>query len=234
MREPDLARYESPSSLHVRKMVATTEDEPKEEKKVKQKKVKEIELTPKKTALGDTATIKRIMDDAVISVVLDKEEGQGYLEDTSMSNLKLVIGFAGVGSSLLSHVYPATFPRNWWVLLFCCAFYFAMSGVLQLLLSFVELESILIVRGKSRPDGTKRSGINISTHFPRFQEMFTLGLTPVAGGAFSLASGEKFRPDIKGGNTAPLCLQRSWCVASYFDEDGLFAELEFMAVSASA
>ena len=49
------------------------------------------------------------------------EEGLGYVEDTALSNLKLVVGFAGVGASLVSHIYPAPFPKNWLVLLLCCA-----------------------------------------------------------------------------------------------------------------
>ena len=210
--------------------MAESETEPTETKaSSKSSKKVVVELTPKKTALGDTATIKRLMDDAAIAVILDEEDGHGYTEDTSMSNLKLIVGFAGVGGSLLSHVYPATFPRNWWVLLFCCSFYFAMSGILQLLLSFVELESIIVVRGKARGDGSKRPGINVSSHFPRFQEMYTLGVTPVAGGAFTMASSPKFRPDVPGGNTAKLCMQRSWSVEKFFDEEGLFAEESFMA-----
>ena len=196
-------------------------------KREKEKK-RTRELTPKKTALGDTSTMKRLLDDAVIAVLLDKEEGHEYVEDTSMSNLKLVIGFSGGGASLASHAYPATFPNNWWVLLFCCSFYFAMSGILQLLLSFVELESIIVLRGKPNADGSRGRGLNVSTNFPRYQEMFTLGITPVSGGAFSLMSAPSFRPDVPGGNTAPGCLQRSWSVAAYFDEEGTFLEEEFM------
>ena len=147
-----------------------------------------------------------------------------------MSNLKLLVGFSGVGASLVSHVYPATFPKNWWVLLWCCAFYFAMSGVLQLLLSFVELESILCVRGKKRADGGHEPGINVSSHFPRFQEMYTLGVTRVPGGSLSLYSAPQFRPDLPEGNPAAGCLQRSWSVERFFDEDGVFAEDAFLAV----
>ena len=42
-----------------------------------------------------------MLDDAVIQVMLDeeKDEGLGYEEDTALSNLKLVVGFAGVGAS---------------------------------------------------------------------------------------------------------------------------------------
>ena len=55
-------------------------------------------------------------------VVLDEShEGLNYEEDSALSNLKLVVGFAGVGASLVSHVYPAPFPKNWLVLLLCCA-----------------------------------------------------------------------------------------------------------------
>lgn len=55
-------------------------------------------------------------------MVLDEShEGLNYEEDSALSNLKLVVGFAGVGASLVSHVYPAPFPKNWLVLLLCCA-----------------------------------------------------------------------------------------------------------------
>ena len=55
-------------------------------------------------------------------MVLDETHmGLNYQEDSALSNLKLVVGFAGVGASLVSHVYPAPFPKNWFVLLLCCA-----------------------------------------------------------------------------------------------------------------
>ena len=152
-----------------------------------------------------------------------------------MSNLKLFVGFIGVGASLVSHVYPAPFPKNWWVLLACCAWYFGMSGILQLLLSFVELESILVVARKkaAAADGgssgrAARGGINVSSHFPRFQEIYTLGLTPVPGSALSMYASPRFRPDLPGGSPAPECLQKSWSVELFFDEEGYFAEETFM------
>jgi len=215
---------------------AVEKEEPREKKAKKEKSTKyEKEPVEKKTALGDTATIKRLMDDAVVNVLIgqpiDGSAGEGHVEDTGMSNFKLVVGFSAVGSSLLSHVYPAQFPKNWWVLLACCSFYFAMSGVLQLLLSFVELESILLVRGKEADStsGTKKRSpaLNFSSHFPRFQEFYTLGVVPVPGGSLALASAPRFRPELEGGNPAPGCMQRSWSVAGFFDEEGTFAEEAF-------
>ena len=187
-----------------------------------------------RTNLGDTATIKRILDDAVINVLLgdaDSTSDYGFDEDTSMSNLKLFVGFSAVGSSLLSHVYPAPFPRNWWCLLACCAAYFALSSVLQLLLSFVELESILLLRGNASCKARSIAGLNVSSSFPRFQHLYTLGVTPIPTGRhlLPLAAAPKFRPDVDGGNTEPHCLQRSWSVEKYFDEEGIFALEAFEA-----
>jgi len=207
-------------------------EEPKKEKK--EKKSAAVEATEKRTNLGDSATIKRLLDDAVVDVMLD-DSSFGYVEDTSMSNLKLVLGFSAVGASLLSHVYPAPFPRNWWCLLFCCAFYFIMSGVLQLLLTFVELESIILLKQDSRsaertPARTVK-GLNISSAFPRFQEKYTLAITPIPGcgrGVMALARAPPFRPDLPNGNESLYCLQQTWSVENYFDEDGIFAEESFV------
>jgi len=205
-------------------------DEPPKEKKDKKGAIKERSEV-KRTALGDSATIKRLLDDAVIDVLLDSDT-LGFVEDASMSNLKLVVGFSAVGASLLSHVYPAPFPRNWWCLLFCCTFYFVMSGVLQLLLTFVELESILLLKADpaAKPKTTVR-GLNVSTHFPRFQEKYTLAITPVPGsgrGVVALARAPAFRPELPEGNSSPHCLQQTWSVENYFDEEGFFAEEDFM------
>ena len=58
--------------------------------------------------------------------------------------------------------------------------------------------------GKTDADGNKKAtpGINISSHFPRFQEVYTLGVTPVPGSALALHKCPRFRPDVSGGNTA--------------------------------
>lgn len=206
-------------------------DKPVKKKDKKDKAEKVEMITLKRTALGDTATIKRLMDDAAVHIFLDETDGYGYVEDTTMSNLKLVVGFLAVSASGVSHAYPATFPKNWLVLLLCCAWYFGMSGILQLLLSFVELESVVVLRGKgTKLDGSRADGINVSSHFPRFQEIYTLGVTPVPGSATSLHRAPRFRPDVAGGNTEAYCLQRSWSVEAFFDEEGIFAEEAFMQV----
>lgn len=191
----------------------------------------------KRAVIGDSNTMKRMMDDAVrchrpprqrllaesftvasgdsgtarqpasaelaeprlppvqvINVML--EDDSPFVEDVGLSNLKLVIGFGSVAASVVSHIYPAPFPKNWWVLLACCAWYFIGSGILQLLLSFVELESIVLLRYKdAERRGKRASGINVTSHFPRYQHVYTLGITPLPSGSLALFSAPKFKPN---------------------------------------
>ena len=53
------------------------------------------------------------------------------------------------------------------------------------------------------------------------------GAPSVPGSALALHKCPRFRPDVSGGNTAAHCLQRSWSVEKFFDEEGVFAESDF-------
>eukprot|EP00967_Tisochrysis_lutea_P091892 scaffold132258_cov28-Tisochrysis_lutea.AAC.1 len=182
------------------------------------------------------------------------EDESPFVEDVGLSNLKLIIGFGSVAASVVSHVYPAPFPKNWWVLLGCCLWYFIGSGLLQLLLSFVELESIVLLRYKDKERrGNRAAGINVTSHFPRYDHVYTLGITPLPSGSLALFSAPKFKlnPTPKGeelpqadyaqihwsanacancpGFVRILCrLAKSHClrdaVAEFFDEEGVFFE----------
>jgi len=190
------------------------------------------DFIPKKTCLGDSATMKRMLDDAAIKVLLDESE-LGYEEDTALSNVKLIVGFTGVAASLVSHVYPLSFPKNWWVLFACCAGYFICAGILQLLLSFVELESILVTRATKDASGKSTPGFTLSSHFPRYQEIYTLGITPLPKGSLALISLPKYEPSEErkvGGPPSfgpPGFGEQHWDVTKFFDDEGIFYEEKF-------
>lgn len=171
----------------------------------------------KTTVLGDTATIKRLLDDHVAEVLQGELK---YEEDVALSNVKLVVGFAGVGAALASHVYPKPFPHNWWVLLGCCAWYFAMSGVLQFLLSYVELEAFL----QLKPRAAQTAGLNIASSLPRFSDRYSLAISPLPHGSLSMWSAPKFR-HVPGGADGVYAAEES--VTRFFDEDGVFVEAPF-------
>lgn len=156
------------------------------------------------------------------------EDESPFVEDVGLSNLKLIIGFGSVAASVVSHVYPAPFPKNWWVLLGCCLWYFIGSGLLQLLLSFVELESIVLLRYKDKERrGNRAAGINVTSHFPRYDHVYTLGITPLPSGSLALFSAPKFKlnPTPKGEELPQAdYAQIHWSVAEFFDEEGVFFE----------
>jgi len=137
-----------------------------------------------------------------------------------LSNVKLVVGFAGVGAALVSHVYPKPFPHNWWVLLACCAWYFAMSGVLQFLLSYIELEAFL----QLLPQKAGGAGLNVASSLPRFSDKYSLAITPLPTGSLHMWSAPKFR-HTPGGEKGVLAAEAS--VTKFFDEDGIFVEAPF-------
>jgi signal peptidase complex subunit 2 len=167
--------------------------------------------------LGDTATMKRLLDDHVAEVLQGELK---YEEDVALSNIKLLLGFAAVGAALVSHVYPKPFPHNWWVLLACCAWYFAMSGVLQFLLSYVELEAFL----QLKPKAAGAPGLNIASSLPRFSDRYTLAITQLPSGSLGMWSAPKFRHR-PGGEPGVYTSEAS--ITKFFDEDGAFIDEPF-------
>lgn len=161
--------------------------------------------------------MKRLLDDHVAEVMQGELK---YEEDIALSNVKLVVGFAGVCAAIVSHFYPKPFPHNWWVLLACCAWYFAMSGILQFLLSYVELEAFL----QLKPRAPATAGLNIASSLPRFSDRYSLAITPLPRGSLSMWSAPKFR-HVPGGAEGVWSAEVS--VTKFFDEDGCFVEEPF-------
>lgn len=173
----------------------------------------------KTTVLGDTANMKRLLDDHVAEVLQSELK---YEEDVGMSNIKLIVGFSGVLAGLISHVYPKPFPANWWVLLACCIWYFAMSGILQLILSYMELEAFLQLKPKS----LGAPGLNIASNFPRFTDKYVLAVTPLPKGSLGMLSAPKFNCKTAAADGVH---HMEVSVTRYFDEDGVFHEDVFGA-----
>ena len=82
--------------------------------------------------------------------------------------------------------------------------------------------------------GKRGEGLNVASHFPRFQEVYTLAITPLPKGAMGLWSAPKFHapneppkptgePSYVGG-----AFQQSWACNHYFDEEGYFDEDSFV------
>jgi len=64
------------------------------------------------------------------------------VEDSSWGNLKMTIMTTASVSALVAQFYPLTFPDNIWILGVCVVIYFALSGVLQFMVTFLEKDFI--------------------------------------------------------------------------------------------
>ena len=184
------------------------------------------------------------MDDAAITALLDEDE-LDYDEDVSLSSVKLVVGFAGVGASLVSHAFPAPFPKNWWVLLYCrCAW----SLLLQRrppVHALVHEQNILLVQGKRSAAATTTAAAaaaasvaraSTSRRTSRASRRCTRWRSALPKGR----DGAVERAQVHAPNRPPKptdepsyvggAFQQSWACNHYFDEEGYFDEDSFVDV----
>mmetsp|Transcript_22997 Transcript_22997/g.53741 ORF Transcript_22997/g.53741 Transcript_22997/m.53741 type:complete len:198 (-) Transcript_22997:47-640(-) len=162
------------------------------------------------TKIGDTPTTKGLVDDTVIKAFTDF----GIPEDLRMSNLKLFLGFVAVSLALLAQFWPhprtpMPFPQAKPLYIFCTVIYFTISGVLTLLATFYEKETIMFTRSCPKV----KTPLRVNTRLPRFSADFHVSVC---------------RKD----NDKEL-ISKTFALTEYFEEDGKFHPdflLEDMAV----
>jgi signal peptidase complex subunit 2 len=139
---------------------------------------------------GDTIKVKQVLDASILMCVAEQ---CGYKIDFSAENWKLFLMFVACCFALTAQFYPLPFPASRPILGICCGGYFAISGLLQYILSFVDGDCILTsyagnaatvhdeekkaAGGPGAAAAAKpspRPAIEVHTSFPRFQEWFTL------------------------------------------------------------
>jgi hypothetical protein len=121
---------------------------------------------------GDSLNHKRYLDDQVVRSFEDffETDAAPFEEDLSWSNLKMGIMTAASLSALLAQFYPLPFPANVWLLGGCVAVYFALSGVLQFMVTFLDKDAIYA--SKPPAGGGERAWIR--TSLPRGEQMYTV------------------------------------------------------------
>ena len=116
---------------------------------------------------------------------------------------------------MVAQFAPLPFPDSRPVLGSCCAAYFILSGVLQLVTTFVDRDCILItkVMKKSQTSGASmeknpnltKYGLRIRTSLPRFSEFYTVQI------------------EYQDLENSPFVVQ-TWSVGKFFDAEGMFDE----------
>jgi signal peptidase complex subunit 2 len=93
---------------------------------------------PSRPVLYEAISYKRILDDTLHSFV----EVPALKEDLSYHNFKILVMAVSSVSALIAQFYPIPFPGNRFILLVCVIIYFALSGVYQFLVTFVDRDSV--------------------------------------------------------------------------------------------
>mmetsp|Transcript_13984 Transcript_13984/g.27826 ORF Transcript_13984/g.27826 Transcript_13984/m.27826 type:complete len:260 (+) Transcript_13984:20-799(+) len=189
--------------------------------------------------IGDFVKVKQTLDESVIKAVLDLD----YTENHYWDNIKLLLMVVACLFAMVAQFYPMPFPDSRPLLGVCCAAYFVASSVLQLIVTYIEKDCIMITgptvdpeTGKPTPlpplnvdvdhDGKSpavernktrvggTTGLRICTAFPRFSYDYT-----VAVQLNEKEVGEK--------EPQPNTSSMRFKIHDYFTEEGLFDEDRF-------
>ena len=188
----------------------------------------EEELELLQVDVGDIMKVKQILDETVAGTISASNadlsahgEKVKICENYQHDNMKLMLMFtaccfaAGAQFGLKPELFPGDDSRR--ILLgVCVAVYFSISGILQLIMTFVDKDCILVTRPLTdeamiklvRESGNKemdKYGIRVRTQFPRFSEFFTVILE------FEGKANSEF-------------VKETWSVGKFFDVDGFFDE----------
>jgi signal peptidase complex subunit 2 len=172
--------------------------------------VDELELL--QVDLGDMVKLKQVLDESVAAAVLEH-----LPEDYVWDNTKLTVMFVACCFAMIAQFAPIPFPESRPVLGICGSLYFALSGVLQLIATLVDKDTILWTQpltDHNRKEGVtyknkdlEKYGVRVRSSLPRFSEWFTVTL--------------EFHVKDK---TPPPAVSQTWSVGQFFDKEGYFDE----------
>lgn len=149
---------------------------------------------------GDSIKVKQVLDDSLYNTLTDKNL-TGFEANNTFENGKVLLMLLACASALVAQFYPMPFPDSRLLLFVCCAIYFIVSFILQLLMTFVEKDCILVLRPQ---EGITEHEVFVRTNFPRFQEHF------------------EFILELRDGKST--CTTGKMYVGKYFTEEGEFDE----------
>lgn len=192
-----MGKKKSQQAVEEKKVAAAADDNQDDEV------YEEDELELLQVELGDMVKLKQILDEAVAATLLEKLE-----EDYRLDNFKLAIMIGACLFAVVAQFAPVPFPDSRPLLGGCCCCYFILSGVLQLITTFVDKDSILLTKplASAKNADLKASGVRVRSQFPRFSEWYTVIL------------------EYQDRENSPQVEQR-WSVGKFFDKEGFFDEI---------
>eukprot|EP00536_Pseudo-nitzschia_multiseries_P003683 jgi/Psemu1/302104/fgenesh1_kg.58_\ len=198
-----------------------------EEEDDEEEEEEEMELL--QVDVGDMIKVKQILDETVAATILEQID-----EDYRFDNFKLILMTVACVFAMIAQFAPLPFPDSRIAIGLCCACYFALSGILQLITTFVDQDCILLTKplpkegkkddedgGINEDTGKKifrkdpkdikskdlfQFGVRVRSQFPRFSEFYTVIL------------------EFEKKENTPRVTQK-WSVGQFFDKEGMFDEI---------
>ena len=117
--------------------------------------------------------------------------------------------------AMIAQFAPLPFPESRPVLGVCGSLYFILSGILQLVTTYIDQDAILWTTA-CQTYKEKPAAVCVRSNFPRFSEFYTVSL-------------EYVLKDEKGNvlHNPPITTQ-TWSVGKFFDKEGYFYEAGIM------
>eukprot|EP00985_Skeletonema_marinoi_P021406 scaffold13131_cov107-Skeletonema_marinoi.AAC.3 len=214
----------SPAATMAKKNSKKVKEEEEVEESEEEEEVEvEEEMELLQVDVGDVIKVKQILDEAVAETLVSEElsaHGDKVLieEDYRHENIKLfLMALACVFASVAQFGLNSDFPNNRMWLGVCCASYFCLSGILQLIMTFIDKDCIMMTKPVSdkamakliKSSGNKemdKYGIRVRTQFPRFSEFYTVIL------------------EFQGKEPTSEFVKGTWSVGQFFDVEGYFDE----------
>jgi len=208
-------------------VVEDVDSEPEEEDDEDEEEEEEMELL--QVDVGDMIKVKQILDETVAATLLEQID-----EDYQFDNFKLLLMTIACVFAMIAQFAPLPFPDSRITIGICCASYFCLSGILQLITTVIDQDCILLTKplpkdgkkddvdvGINEDTGKKifrkdpkdikskeifTHGVRVRSQFPRFSQWYIV-----------ILEFEKL-PD------TPRVEQR-WSVGQFFDKEGMFDEI---------
>mmetsp|Transcript_20802 Transcript_20802/g.25860 ORF Transcript_20802/g.25860 Transcript_20802/m.25860 type:complete len:134 (-) Transcript_20802:1146-1547(-) len=117
--------------------------------------------------------------------------------------MKIILMIIACLFAMTAQFYPMPFPKSRPLLGVCCSGYFIFSGILQLVVKFIERDAIIVTKAND-----KHSAIRVTSSFPRFQSDYQIKIQFEQPDGFSL--------------------EENHCVGKFFDADGFYYESGFI------
>lgn len=90
---------------------------------------------------GDSVKVKQVLDDATNEILIGRG---GFQPNYSWENIKLFLMFLSCVFAMIAQFFPIPFPDSRPLLGLCCAMYFILSTVLQLMITYIDKDVIMI------------------------------------------------------------------------------------------